>query len=94
MADMPRKNREFDKLVGRRLTAVRVELGFEYIRAFAVALGVEEDRYSSWEKGKNSFPPEFASLLTEKWGVSMDWLYSRDPNRLKPEYYATRRAAP
>ena len=53
-------------------------------------LGVGHDPYCSWEYGKDGFPPEFAAVLRQKRGVSLEWLYSLDPTRTEPEYFPVR----
>lgn len=62
-------------MVGKRLEQLRCALEFETQRDFAKALKVGEDRYTSWERGKNKLPPDQAVKLLEKYGVSLDWLY-------------------
>jgi transcriptional regulator with XRE-family HTH domain len=47
--------------VGRRLRARRISAGFDTARAFAQALGVEEDRYTRWERAETE--PDFTHIM-------------------------------
>lgn len=89
---MPKKPDPFRAAVGKRLELLRVAKGFDTIRGFAKEIGIEEDRYTTWEKGKALIPPQIALDLVARFGVTTDWLYSGDvsglPQRLLSELKA------
>lgn len=78
---MAKKSPALKKLVGPRLKVIRKALQLGTLQAMADELGVEHDRYSAWEKGKNLMPVEFGAFLEAKYNVSLSWLYSADPDR-------------
>ena len=82
---MAKKPTALKKLVGERLKVVRKALQMGTKQAMADLLGVEHDRYSSWENGKNMLPPEYGSFLETNYNISMGWLYSADPERMALE---------
>ena len=81
--DMPKKQSSFNEAVGKRLERLRLALGFKTIRGFAEALGVDEARYRSWEKGLNGLPPEIAADLDIKFGATLSWLYRGQTHELR-----------
>lgn len=70
----------FNAEVGRRLAALRAANGFAKIRHFATDMGVDEDRYSKWEKGENTLPPYAAIAICKRYGVTTEWLYRGIPD--------------
>lgn len=90
---MSKKRDPFRLAVGERLKALRLAKGFDTIRAFAKDLGVEEDRYTTWEKGKALIPPQSVADLIDRFGVTADWLYFGDPAGLSQTLYSELRAA-
>lgn len=83
ISDMPKKPTPFNKAVGKRLERLRRAEGHETLRAFAKVIGVDEDRYRSWEKGLNGLPPEMAINLETRFGATVAWLYRDDPSGLR-----------
>lgn len=91
LPDMPVKDTDYAKLVGRRLEIVREGLDFKSKRDFAKDLGVPETNYTKWSVGANLLPAEVAATMREKYGVSLEYMWSKDPKRLKPEYFPMHR---
>lgn len=85
---MPKKKDAFRESVGKRLRSLRLARDYDTIRAFAVELGVEEDRYDAWEKGKALIPPQVAAQLRARFGVTSDWLYFGDTSGLPKNVYS------
>lgn len=81
--DMPSKPTPFNKAVGKRLERLRLAEGHLTMRSFAKALGVDEARYRSWEKGLNGLPPETASELETRYGAALSWLYRGETRELR-----------
>lgn len=79
---MSKKPNVFRQAAGKRLKALRIAKGFDTMRAFANDLGVEEDRYDTWEKGKALIPPQYIEALRQRYGITSDWLYFGDPSGL------------
>lgn len=67
----------------RRLTAARMAAGFETMREFALALGIEEARYRRWEKAETE--PDLVHLdkIARLTGAELDTLISG--KRRQPE---------
>lgn len=84
---MPAKQTPYMVACGQRLTETRQALGFKTKREFANELDFLEDRYGSWENGKNMVQPECVLQLKERWGVTFDWIYFGDPTGLPVRVY-------
>lgn len=79
---MAKKQTPLSEAAGQRLRALRLSKGFLKIRHFAEEIGVPEDRYDKWEKGKALIPPERVYQLKLKFGITSDWLYFGDETAL------------
>jgi len=90
---MPKKSNAMTEQVGRRLKTLRVAMGYATIRAFAADVGVNEDRYDKWEKGKALIPPEVVEDLKRSFGVTSDWIYFGEESALPRTLYADLRKA-
>jgi plasmid maintenance system antidote protein VapI len=75
---MPKKQTPMSEEVGDRLKQLRVAMAYPKLRHFAEMLGVPEDRYDKWEKGKALIPPDEARKLKTQFGITADWLYYGD----------------
>jgi len=84
---MPKKQSSMTEKVGKRLKALRLARGYEKLRAFALDIGVNEDRYDKWEKGKAMIPPEYVEILIDRFGITADWLYFGDAKNLPKSLY-------
>ena len=62
--------------VAKRLRELRGLRGFETARAFAQALGVEEDRYTRWERAETE--PDFTHIIRicQVLSITTDELFS------------------
>ncbi|WP_253949476.1 helix-turn-helix domain-containing protein [Mangrovicoccus sp. HB161399] len=60
--------------VSRRLLAVRTTSGLPS-GEFADSVGIDRSSYSKIEAGKKPLNLEMGFRVSEKWGVSMDYLY-------------------
>lgn len=65
-------------IIGKRLEALRVELGFKTQTAFAEALGIDKSTYSLYKTGDRQLTFETACLIRQNWGISLDWLFFGD----------------
>jgi len=71
-----------DKLIkqtGKRLTKLRKELEMSQ-RAFATIISNSKKKIwwssvAEIENGKRRMPLDFAMVLHDKWGVSLNWIY-------------------
>lgn len=70
------------RTVGTRLKEVREAAGYRRARAFAKALGVQENTYTSWERGDRVIHPEVLGRVRELTGVTADYIYYGDPAAL------------
>lgn len=68
-------------------------MGYATIRSFAADVGVNEDRYDKWEKGKAMIPPEVVEDLKRAFGVTADWIYYGEESALPRALYADLRKA-
>ena len=96
---MPERHTDLAWLTGLRLRAFMLDWSQTYgqkltIRTLAVALDVKEDRCGTWVSGKIEIPPFYASRLRELYGLSLEFLYCLDGNRVVPEYLAKRTPYP
>lgn len=85
---MPKKSDPFRENVGLRLAVLREAVGFKKQRHFAEHLGVPEDTYTKWEKGKALIPPHYVLELKRKFGITADWLYFGDESALPRALYS------
>jgi transcriptional regulator with XRE-family HTH domain len=90
---MPKKQTPMSVQIGNRLRQLRLAKGFEKIRHWADELGVNEDRYDKWEKGKATVPPDVVHNLKVRFGVTSDWLYFGDESGLPQALYSELRNA-
>jgi transcriptional regulator with XRE-family HTH domain len=79
---MAKKKSQAEVIYGERLKAVRLALGFDKIRAFALTLEIHEDTYRAWERGDNMVPPGIITKIFELYSVDHNWIYLGDPYRL------------
>lgn len=79
---MPKKSDPLREAVGRRLKQLRLALGFEKLRHFADHIGVTEEVYIKWEKGKALIPATEVEELKRRFGITADWLYFGDESGL------------
>lgn len=63
---------------GKRMTQMRLALGFDYCYAFADDLRIGRDALSSYENGTRTMPWELMRTLKMRYGVSTDWLLHGD----------------
>lgn len=75
------------------MRALRISRGFEKQRHFAAEIGVPEDRYDKWEKGKALIPADVVQNLKQMYGVTADWLYFGDTSSLPQALYVELRKA-
>ena len=76
------------RTVGARLKAVREATGYRRARAFARALGVQENTYTSWERGDRVIHPEALGKVRALTGVTADYIYYGDPTALSESLVA------
>lgn len=77
----PRDRGELAVDVGRRLTLLRDVFGMSQT-AFGKISGLSQSRYSQYETGERLLPVPVAIALSNKLGVSLDWLYMGEPNAM------------
>lgn len=72
---------------GVRLTTARLAAGFETRKAAADEIGVDQNTYSPWERGRSY--PSVKELLTIRtlYQVSIDWLLHGDESNLAVQKY-------
>ncbi len=70
-----------EKAVGRRLRAVKNELGYKTTQTFAMFLGAERVTVDAWLNGR-AFPPvRYLGPLRAE-GITLDWLFYNDPSSM------------
>ena len=88
---MPGKPTKLTELTGKRLQRFmqhQRQNGFHLnVRQLAKILDVGEARCLTWVNGRTELPPFYASTLREKFGLTMDFTYSLDEERMIPEYW-------
>lgn len=65
-------------IIGARLKALRLELGFKSQVAFARKLGIDKSTYNPFENGNRPLTFETACLIRREFGISIDWLFFGD----------------
>jgi len=75
------------KLVGDRLRATRLALGYAQQVDFCSQIGVDKGSYSNFEAGKRPLTLRIAIKIKERWEIPLDWLYCGDKGRLPAELY-------
>ena len=76
--DQRQRSKRWKQQVGLRLKAVRVAAGHKTAREFAGRLGVEENTYTSWERGERLIDPEALTTVKELTGATSDYIYYGD----------------
>lgn len=68
------------EIIGPRLKALRIALGYKKQTDFAKAIGVEKNTYNPWEKGKGGRELTFegACLIRAKFKIPLDYLFFGD----------------
>lgn len=62
-------------VIGPRLRALRLALGYTHQYKFAQAIGVEKNTYNPWEKGTRPLTFEAACAIRQKWAIPLDYLF-------------------
>ena len=80
---MPKPSRPagFVADVGRRLAAARKSLGLS-AKEVCEAINVQQNTYSQWEHGKSVMDVAAAARMKQRFGITLDWIYSGDPSGL------------
>ena len=61
--------------IGRRLRAVRTAFSTLGNKDWAEKHGFGNTQYHNWEKGERRITVDAALLLSETYGLSLDWIY-------------------
>jgi DNA-binding XRE family transcriptional regulator len=72
--------------IARRLVRTREALGFTQSQ-FCEQIGVEKNVYNPFEKGKRRITIEVAMKIRARFGISLDWIYCGEVNRLPVELF-------
>jgi DNA-binding XRE family transcriptional regulator len=75
------------EIIGPRLKALRIALGFKTQTAFAAELGIEKNTYNPWEKGSRALTFEGACLIRRKFKVPLDYLFFGEIGELSVRTY-------
>lgn len=67
--------------VGRRLRLTRETLRVTQ-REFANGAGIAKNTYGQYETGARLISPKRAIELSDRWGLTLDWIYRGDPGNL------------
>lgn len=59
---------------GRRLSAARLTAGFEVAADCARTMGIDVNRYRTYERGERVPPLDVLELIRQNLNVSLDWL--------------------
>lgn len=83
------------EIIGPRLKALRIALGFPRQNKFAAAIGVEKNTYNPWEKGTRPLTFESACTIRQKFQIPLDYLfYGAQEDAIPAKYLEKLRAAP
>ncbi len=66
----------------RRLKAARLAREFPTGTAAAASLGVQENTYTTWERGSKAPKYWHLALIKKRWGVSIDYLLTGDESAM------------
>lgn len=84
-APMPKMDHEG---IGTRLDALRTATGLEK-GVFAESCGIDRSSYSKIIKGEKALRVEMGYAVSQRWGVSMDYLYRGSLEKLPPNFANT-----
>ena len=68
--------------VARRLRRTRLALGYESQAGFARVIDTKVSRYNQYETGERLITLDVALRITERFGVTLDWIYRGDASGL------------
>lgn len=71
----PRPGSKSYPQIGRRLGLVRKRFSELTRKDWAVKHGFSPTQYTNWENGTRRIPLEAAELLSDRYGLSLDWIY-------------------
>ena len=63
------------EVIGGRLKALRLALGYRQAKAFCDFIGATDTAWNNWEHGRRTVPIDVASRLALRTGASLDWIY-------------------
>lgn len=61
--------------IGKRLEELRLSYGEKNQSSWATKHDFGQTRYNNWEAGIRRIPLEAAELLSDRYGVTLDWIY-------------------
>lgn len=62
--------------IGARLMALRLAFGGDLTQGeWADAHGFNRTQYSNWETGERRITVDYAEVLTDRYEVTLDWIY-------------------
>lgn len=79
--------RDAPEVVGKRLAATRLALGYEHQKEFADALGIKKNTYNPYENGKRPLTLQTALLIQDRFHIPINWLLKGDPSQLPLHIY-------
>ncbi len=82
---MPDKKSKFNERAGERLTLAVDAIKVRYdttARAIALEIGTSETALANWLAGRSAPQPEPLATAKERYGLSLDWLYTGDAQSL------------
>lgn len=72
---------------GLRLTAARLAAGFATRKDLAEELGIDQNTYSPWERGRTYPNPKALYAIKRRLRVTTDYLYYAEINTLQVDVY-------
>jgi transcriptional regulator with XRE-family HTH domain len=69
-----------------RLLRTRTALGLSQAE-FCRQIGVKKNVYNPFERGRRQITVEVATMICERFGLSLDWIYRGDVSRLPAELF-------
>ncbi len=63
------------EVIGGRLKALRLALGFQKAKAFAAFLDINEQAWNHFERGRRPPVVRDGIRIAERTGASLDWIY-------------------
>jgi DNA-binding XRE family transcriptional regulator len=74
------------KNTGRRLLRTREALELSQAE-FCRQIGVERNLYNPFEKGRRRITIDVAMKISNRYGITLDWIYAGDPHALPSDLY-------
>jgi transcriptional regulator with XRE-family HTH domain len=73
------------EVIGARLRALRIALGYKRARAFCEVVEISEQAWNNYENGRRAPTAKDGVKIAKTTGVTLDWIYCGDSQGLQDE---------